>query len=163
MGGPDQSPSAHYDGGFCFAFASRPEGRSCNLAKGFSEKFQAWRNLWSIFHDQNAATLRSRSIQIFNARHQILTTIGVTTFVVDYGCSAYLSVGMKAFPVSTRYTASELKLLDRTAKAAQMSRSELIHARSLGKVVTTHELADWADAELAKNSQRKIRRVSNAA
>jgi hypothetical protein len=70
---------------------------------------------------------------------------------------------MKAFPISTRYTALELKLLDRTAKAAQMSRSELIHARSLGKVITTYELADWADAELARNSQRKIRRVSNAA
>ena len=74
-----------------------------------------------------------------------------------------LLVMMKAFPISTRYTALELKLLDRTAKAAQMSRSELIHARSLGKVITTHELADWADAELARNSQHKIRRVSNAA
>ena len=89
--------------------------------------------------------------------------MGFTTFVVDYACSAYFPMEMKAFPISTRYTASELKLLDRTAKAAQMSRSELIHARSLGKVVTTHELADWADAELARNSARKIRRVSNAA
>jgi hypothetical protein len=70
---------------------------------------------------------------------------------------------MKAFPISTRYTASELKQLDRTAKAVQMSRSELIHARSLGKVVTTHELADWAEAELAKNAQAKTRRVSHAA
>ena len=62
---------------------------------------------------------------------------------------------MKAFPVSTRYTAAELKQLDRTAKAANMSRSELIHARSLGKVVTTHELADWAEAELAKNAKKR--------
>lgn len=70
---------------------------------------------------------------------------------------------MKEFPVSTRYTATELKQLDRTAKAVGMSRSELIHARSLGKVVTTHELADWAEAELAKNTERKGRRVSRAA
>jgi len=70
---------------------------------------------------------------------------------------------MKEFPISTRYTAAELKQLDRTAKAAGMSRSELIHARSLGKVVTTHELADWAEAELAKNVERKSRRVSRAA
>jgi hypothetical protein len=85
------------------------------------------------------------------------------TFVVDYGCSYYILKMMKAFPISTRYTASELKQLDRTAKAVQMSRSELIHARSLGKVVTTHELADWAEAELAKNAQGKTRRVSHAA
>jgi hypothetical protein len=70
---------------------------------------------------------------------------------------------MKEFPVSTRYTAAELKQLDRTAKAVGMSRSELIHARSLGKVVTTHELADWAEAELARNAERKGRRVSHAA
>jgi hypothetical protein len=85
------------------------------------------------------------------------------TFVVDYGCSYYILKMMKAFPISTRYTASELKQLDRTAKAVQMSRSELIHARSLGKVVTTHELADWAEAGLAKNAQGKTRRVSHAA
>ena len=44
-----------------------------------------------------------------------------------------------------------------------MSRSELIHARSLGKVVTTHELADWAESELAKNAEAKSRRASRAA
>lgn len=70
---------------------------------------------------------------------------------------------MKEFPVSTRYTAAELKQLDRTAKAVGMSRAELIHSRSLGKIVTTHELADWADAELAKNAERKGRRASRAA
>ena len=70
---------------------------------------------------------------------------------------------MKEFPVSMRYTAAELRQLDRTAKAVGMSRSELIHARSLGRVVTTHELADWAVAELAKNAERKSRRVSRAA
>ncbi len=70
---------------------------------------------------------------------------------------------MKAFPISTRYTAAELKQLDATAKLCQMSRAELIHARSLGKIVTTHELADWAEAELAKNAQRKGRRGSRAA
>lgn len=70
---------------------------------------------------------------------------------------------MKEFPVSTRYTAAELKQLDRTAKTVGMSRSELIHARSLGKIVTTHELADWAEAELAKNAERKGRRVTRAA
>lgn len=70
---------------------------------------------------------------------------------------------MKAFPVSTRYTAQELKQLDATSKLCGMSRSELIHARSLGKVVTTHELADWAESELAKSAQRKARRGSRAA
>jgi hypothetical protein len=70
---------------------------------------------------------------------------------------------MKEFPVSTRFTAAELKQLDRTAVEAGMSRSELIHARSLGKVVTTHELADWAESELAKNAEQKRRRASRAA
>jgi hypothetical protein len=70
---------------------------------------------------------------------------------------------MKEFPISTRFTAAELKQLDRTAVEAGMSRSELIHARSLGKVVTTHELADWAESELAKNAEQKRRRASRAA
>ena len=70
---------------------------------------------------------------------------------------------MKEVPISTRFTAAELKQLDRTAVEAGMSRSELIHARSLGKVVTTHELADWAESELAKNAEQKRRRASRAA
>jgi hypothetical protein len=71
---------------------------------------------------------------------------------------------MKEFPVSTRYTATELKQLDRTARSLKMSRAELIHARSLGKIVTTHELADWAEMELAKHAERKgPRRASRAA
>jgi hypothetical protein len=70
---------------------------------------------------------------------------------------------VKAFPISTRYTAAELKQLDRTAQQCKMSRAELIHARSLGKIVTTHELADWAEAELAKNAERKTRRGPRAA
>lgn len=70
---------------------------------------------------------------------------------------------MKEFPVSTRYTAEELKQLDATAKLCNMSRSELIHARSLGKIVTTHELADWAESELAKSGHRKARRGVRAA
>lgn len=86
-----------------------------------------------------------------------------TTAVVD-GAILLVSVSrVKEFPVSTRYTAAELKQLDQTAKAAGMSRSELIHARSLGKVVTTHELADWAESELAKHAESKGRRVSRAA
>lgn len=64
---------------------------------------------------------------------------------------------MKSFPISTRYTAAELRQLDRVAKAAKLSRSELIHARSLGKIVTTHELADWAEAELAKRKSHGTR------
>ena len=52
---------------------------------------------------------------------------------------------MKEFPVSTRYTAEELKQLDATAKQCKISRAELIHARSLRKIITTHELADWAE------------------
>lgn len=70
---------------------------------------------------------------------------------------------MKEFPVSTRYTADELKQLDRTARSLKMSRAELIHARSLGKVVTTHELADWAEVALAKHAERKGRRGARAA
>lgn len=70
---------------------------------------------------------------------------------------------MRHFPVSTRYTREELKLLSATAKLCGMSRSELIHARSLGKFVTTHELADWAEAELSKNAVRKARRGPRAA
>ena len=70
---------------------------------------------------------------------------------------------MKEFPVSTRFTAAELKQLGRTAVEAGLLRSELIHARSLGKVVTTHELADWAESELAKNAEAKRRRASRAA
>ncbi len=65
---------------------------------------------------------------------------------------------MREFPISTRYSAEELKQLDATAKLCKMSRSELIHARSLGKILTTHELADWAEARLAKNASRKVRR-----
>ena len=61
------------------------------------------------------------------------------------------------------YTADELKQLDQTARQCKMSRAELIHARSLGKIVTTHELADWAEAELARNAARKDRRGSRAA
>ncbi len=70
---------------------------------------------------------------------------------------------MKEFPISTRYTAAELKQLDRTARSLKLSRAELIHARSLGKVVTTHELADWADVELTKHVERKGRHGSRAA
>jgi hypothetical protein len=70
---------------------------------------------------------------------------------------------MKEFPISTRYSADELRQLDVTAKQCKMSRSELIHARSLGKIVTTHELADWAETQLAKNAGRKARRDSRAA
>lgn len=70
---------------------------------------------------------------------------------------------MKEFPISTRYTAEELKQLDATAKLCGVSRAELIHSRSLGKIMTTHELVDWAELELAKNAQRKGRRGSRAA
>lgn len=85
------------------------------------------------------------------------------TFVVDYGRSYSNCVGMKAYPISTRYTAEELKRLDATARQCKMSRAELIHARSLGKIVTTHELADWAEAELATHASRKVRRGTRAA
>jgi hypothetical protein len=88
---------------------------------------------------------------------------GMTTAVVDYESSFADGIAMKEFPVSTRYTAAELKQLDRTAKAAKMSRAELIHARSLGKIVATHELADWAEAELARHTERKGRRGTRAA
>jgi len=70
---------------------------------------------------------------------------------------------MKEFPVSTRYTAEELKQLDRTARAVGLSRAELIRVRSLGKIVTSHELADWAEAELSRQAERKLRRASRAA
>jgi hypothetical protein len=70
---------------------------------------------------------------------------------------------IKGFPVSTRYTAEELRQLDRTARSVSLSRSELIRVRSLGKIVTTHELADWAEAALAKHPGRKPRRAPRAA
>lgn len=70
---------------------------------------------------------------------------------------------MKGFAVSTRYTTAELRQLDRTARAAKMTRAALIHARSLGKIVTTHELADWAGAALAAHADRKARHASRAA
>jgi len=70
---------------------------------------------------------------------------------------------MKAFPISTRYTAEELKQLDSTAKLCGISRAELIHSRSLGKILTTHELADWAEAALLKVSSKKARHGSRAA
>ncbi|PTY01258.1 hypothetical protein [Opitutus sp. ER46] len=70
---------------------------------------------------------------------------------------------MKQFPVSTRYTRDELKTLTATAKLCKISRAELIHARSLGKILTTHELADWAEAELTKSAAKKGRRGSRAA
>jgi hypothetical protein len=85
------------------------------------------------------------------------------TFVVDYGRSGNTFSRMKEFPISTRYTAEELKHLDATAKMCGVSRSELIHARSLGKIVTTHELADWVESELAKSAQGKARRGVRAA
>ena len=88
---------------------------------------------------------------------------GQTTGVVDYGRSYSTLAPMKAFPISTRYTAAELKQLDATAKLCNISRAELIHARSLGKVVTTHELADWAEAALAGNAAPKARRGTRAA
>ena len=83
--------------------------------------------------------------------------------VDDYGRSFISLSLMKEFPISTRYTAGELKQLDQTARQCKMSRAELIHARSLGKIVTTHELADWAEAELAKSATKKNRRGSRAA
>ncbi len=65
----------------------------------------------------------------------------MSTFVVVYARSLSTITGVKAFPISTRYTADELKQLDQTARQCKLSRSELIHARSLGKIVTTHELS----------------------
>jgi hypothetical protein len=86
-----------------------------------------------------------------------------TTSVVDYARSFVSPFSMKEFPVSTRYTAEELKQLDATAKQCKISRAELIHARSLGKIVTTHELADWAESELASTRSKKGRHASRAA
>lgn len=70
---------------------------------------------------------------------------------------------MKVFPISTRYTADELRQLDETAKLCGLSRAELIHSRSLGKILTTHELADWAEAALSKRPKHKGRRATRAA
>jgi hypothetical protein len=57
---------------------------------------------------------------------------------------------MKEFLVSIRYTAEELKQLAAAARPLGMSPAELIRARSLGKIVDTHGLCDWADRKLAK-------------
>jgi len=70
---------------------------------------------------------------------------------------------MKDCLISTRYTAAELKQLDATAKLCGMSRAELIRSRSLGRIVTTHELADWSEGELSKSMRRKARRGIRAA
>lgn len=48
------------------------------------------------------------------------------------------------------------------ALAGKMPRIEATHARSLGKIVTTHELADWAEAELAKNASKMAHRGFSA-
>ena len=63
--------------------------------------------------------------------------------------------GMKNYSVSVRFTKAEIKRLDATAKSCKMSRAEVIHARALGKILTVGELAEWAEAELAKNAQKK--------
>jgi hypothetical protein len=70
---------------------------------------------------------------------------------------------MRHFPISTRYTADELKQLDAKARFCGISRAELIHSRSLGKILTTHELADWAETELVKRLPKTARRASRAA
>lgn len=89
--------------------------------------------------------------------------ISSTTTVVDSPRRLSTLSVVKDFPISTRYTADELTQLDATAKLCAMSRAQLIHARSLGKIVTTHELSDWAESELLKNSSKKGRRASRAA
>ena len=86
-----------------------------------------------------------------------------TTSVVDPERLHFMVSDMKEFPVSTRYTSEELRQLDRTARLVNLSRSELIRVRSLGKFVTTHELANWAEAALVKNAVRKHRRAPRAA
>lgn len=88
---------------------------------------------------------------------------GLATPVVDLTTGVVFIARMKAFPISTRYTAEELKQLDATAKLCKMSRAEVIHSRSLGKILTTHELGDWAEAEMAKSAGRKISRGNRAA
>ena len=70
---------------------------------------------------------------------------------------------MKAFSISTRYTAAEIRQLDRTAKTVGISRAELVRIRALGKIITTHQLADWAETTLAINAGRKSRHASRAA
>lgn len=70
---------------------------------------------------------------------------------------------MKAISVSTRYTSTEIRRLDRIAQAVGLSRTGLIRARALGKIVTTHELADWAEARLASSANRRGRHAPHAA
>jgi hypothetical protein len=65
---------------------------------------------------------------------------------------------VREFCVSTRFTAEELRQLEATAKVCRISRAELIRARSLGKIMTTHEQADWAESELAKRIRQRAAR-----
>lgn len=57
-------------------------------------------------------------------------------------------------PISIRYTDEELKTLDEAAKLCGMSRAEVIHQRSLGKILTLHEMADWAERVFAAGSAK---------
>jgi hypothetical protein len=52
-------------------------------------------------------------------------------------------------PVSIRYTIEELRKLDETARLCGMSRAEVIHQRSLGKILTLHELAGWVEQAIS--------------
>ncbi len=55
-------------------------------------------------------------------------------------------------PVSVRYSSDELRQLDATAKLCNLSRAEVIRQRSLGKILTIRELADWAEAAVARGT-----------
>jgi hypothetical protein len=79
--------------------------------------------------------------------------------MVGYGRGLISPSLMKEFSITIHYTADELKQIDQRARQCRMSRVELIHARSLGKIVPTHELEDWAEA---KSATKKDRRGSRA-
>lgn len=74
---------------------------------------------------------------------------------VDYGRITCSAVAMKDYPIATRFSKEELKKLDATAKLCGMTRSEVVRARALGKILTTHELAAWAEAEALRIQARK--------
>ena len=67
---------------------------------------------------------------------------------------------MLEYPIEARFSKEELKKLDATAKLCRMTRSELVRARALGKILTTHELADWAEAEAVRIQARKAREAA---
>lgn len=82
---------------------------------------------------------------------------------IDRRRTMRFNANMRDYPVETRFTAKELKQLDATAKSCGMTRSEVVRARALGKILTTSELADWVETEALRIKAKKARNASRSA